>query len=173
MKLVLAAAVLAGGAATVATVWIGAEVREETVVASPWAEGLKLSSQAARPARGGRSARVCDAGLAVCSAPLGAGGEVTLELAPRRVRTNTELAITVALRGVGAAPDVVKVAFTMDGMEMGRNEVRLTPAGDGRHVGKGVLVRCASGRKDWTAEVIVEAPGTAVRTARFHVAAEE
>jgi hypothetical protein len=171
MKVALAAAVLGALGAIVATVWVGSKVREETVVPNPYEEGLRHT--------------VCDAGAAPCTQPLGGGGTVTLDVGPRPVRTMVELTVTVRLsppsprgpspvaeggRGEGAR---VTVSFSMPGMEMGRNEIRLAPSGDGRFSGTGVLVRCPSGRRDWAAEVRVEPPGAAPRAARFAIRAEE
>jgi hypothetical protein len=73
--------------------------------------------------------------------------------------------VRVVVEGAGEVDPAV-VAFTMPGMEMGRNEVRLAASG-GARVGTAVLVRCPSGREDWVAEVRVGAPGGAARAARF------
>ena len=54
----------------------------------------------------------------------------------------------------------------MPGMEMGRNEVALAPGPDG-FAGMAVLVRCPSGRKQWTADVAVSRSGAAPEIARF------
>ena len=111
----------------------------------------------------------CDLGKGPCTAPLTGGGEVTLELGPRPLRTMRELAVTADVRAAGRrwrAPRC-SVSFAMKGMEMGDNTAALAPAGGGRFAGKAVLVRCPSGRKDWTADVTVAQPGAAPRTARF------
>jgi hypothetical protein len=114
----------------------------------------------------------CRLDLGPCTAALGAGMEVTLELSPRPLRTMRELSVVARVRG--APPDAaVEVSFEMKGMDMGRNRARLAPAGQGRFAGTGVLVRCPSGRKDWMAEVAVSAPGAAPRAARFDLAVEE
>jgi nitrogen fixation protein FixH len=117
----------------------------------------------------------CDLGAGPCTRPLPDGSDVTLELAPRPLRAMTDLAVRVELREphrVGPLPAVV-VSFSMPGMAMGRNEARLAPAGGGAFEGRAVLVRCASGRRDWTAEVRVERPGGPARSARFHLEARE
>jgi hypothetical protein len=59
------------------------------------------------------------------------------------------------------------VSFSMAGMTMGENRSRLTAIGSGTWEGTGVLVRCASGRRDWVAEVELAYPDGARRTARF------
>jgi hypothetical protein len=170
MKVALAAAVLGALGAIGATVWVGSKVREETVVSNPYEEGLRHT--------------VCDAGAAPCTLPLGGGGTVTLDVGPRPVRTMAELKVTVDVREPphpdpppswvrGTGEREVTIAFSMPGMEMGRNEIRLAPSGGGRFSGTGVLVRCPSGRRDWVAEVRVESPGAAPRTARFAIRAED
>jgi hypothetical protein len=149
----------------VGTVWIGATVREDTVVAHPYEEGVRHHSERAGGA-------VCDLADGPCTGRLDGGGEVTLEIAPRPIRTMTDLTVRLDLAGGGDAEQVV-IAFAMPGMEMGRNEVRLEPSGGGRFGGGAVLVRCPSGRRDWIAEVRVERPGAPRRTVRFQLGVRE
>ena len=133
----------------------------------------------------------CDLGAGPCTAPLSGGGQVTLELGPRPLRTMKDLAVRAAVSRGGEARDgapapsslsptggegrgeraagagvKISVSFTMPGMEMGRNEVALEPGPDG-FAGKAVLVRCPSGRKQWAADVAVTRGGAAPETARF------
>ena len=146
-----------------ATVLVASKVREETVVEHPYEEGLKHTER--RPAP-------CDLGAGSCTAPLEGGGEVTLEIGPRPIRTMKELTVRGSLRRLPAGGEV-DVAFSMAGMEMGPNRIVLAPAADGTFSGKAVLVRCPSGRRDWVAEVSVVAPGAGPRTARFHLGVVE
>ena len=138
-----------------ATVFVGSKVREETVVAHPYEDGLQ---------------QTCDVGAGPCTRSLAGGGEVTLELGPRPLRAMAELVVHAAVHaapGAGAAsPPQVSVSFSMPGMFMGENRVVLAPVPDGL-AGKAVLVRCPSGRRDWVAEVSVARAGEAPRTARF------
>ncbi len=159
MKLVLllAAATVLGIIA--ATVVVGSKVREETVVARPYEEGLSRTVG-------------CDVGARPCIAALDGAGEVSLELAPRPLRTMQELSVRAEARGVPAGSRV-RVAFTMDDMWMGENAVALAETAPGRWEGRAVLVRCPSGRKGWTAEVTVAPPGAPPRIARFHLAVTE
>jgi hypothetical protein len=46
-------------------------------------------------------------------------------------------------------------------MYMGENVVRLAPAGEGRWRGRGVIVKCPSGRRAWRATVRVPPLGEA------------
>ncbi len=279
-KLAFAAAVVAGIGAVVGTVWIGSSVKEETIVADPYEEGLRYDAErharaalgwdvvlaappaspgevtlpfavadgqgrpvsgaviavsvarldtsrgvatvAARPDGAGRyaaevdlpaagpwllrfdvrrgedrvriekvvhvgapaaapgvqrsaagAAAPCDLGQGPCTRPLEGGGEVTLELGPRPLRTMRTLAVAVEVRGAPLAGAAVAVSFAMKGMRMGENTSALDAAGEGRHAGKAVLVRCPSGRRDWTADVTVASPGAAPRTARFELTVAE
>jgi hypothetical protein len=153
MKVAVAAAIAGALGAIAATVWVGSKVREETVVAKPYEEGL---------------VQTCDVGESPCTRPLAGGGEVTLELAPRPLRTMQDLHVRVQVAGAPAAE--VSVAFAMPGMHMGENRATLAASGGGRFEGKAVLVRCASGRKDWIAVVTAGSPA---RTARFRLSVME
>jgi hypothetical protein len=147
---------------------VGSRVREDTVVANPYEEGLRLTEERPRRARDAEPAR-CDLAAGPCAQPLPGGGDVTVELAPRPLRTMAELRVRAAVRDAGGAPGSgeVVVAFSMVGMDMGRNELRLAPGEDGASSGVAVLVRCPSGRKDWIAEVRVAGGGGAPRAVRF------
>jgi hypothetical protein len=103
------------------------------------------------------------------------GLAVTLDLGPRPLRTMADLALVVQVRE-GAAPvsgATVEASFAMPGMFMGENRAVLAPAGPGRYTGKGVLVRCASGRKDYSAEVMVRRPGRPPARAAFDLRVTE
>ena len=164
-----------------ATVFVGSKVREETVVERPYEEGLRhLEEQRARSAREpsaapGAGAPVpgapCDLGQGPCTRPLPSGGEVTLELGPRPLRTMRDLQVRAQVRSP-VAPGEVSVAFSMPGMEMGQNRARLEPSPDGWK-GTAVLVRCPSGRKGWVAEVSVAVRGAPPETARFPLTVAE
>ena len=85
---------------------------------------------------------------------------VTLDVTPRPLRAMSDLLFTVRV----SPPEAVAggegtVALEMSGMYMGDNRVRLAPAAGGSWQGKGVVVRCPSGRRGWTAQVTLPAPG--------------
>lgn len=165
MKLVSLAVALLVALLTGATIWVGARVREPTVVAHPYEEGLAYDRQrhalaAAGPpdhhagAAAAAPAPACDLGAGPCAAAL-EGMELTLELAPRPLAALRELAVEARLRAGGSPVDgaELEVSFAMKDMHMGENRVRLAPAGPGRYRGAAVLVRCLSGRRDWRATV--------------------
>jgi hypothetical protein len=47
----------------------------------------------------------------------------------------------------------------MPGMDMGPNRVDLKPTGNGVFEGKGIIVRCPSGRRTWSAKVTLPGCG--------------
>lgn len=106
-----------------------------------------------------------DAGPCVRSA---GGMTVTLDITPKPVKALRDLAFAVSLmrdsRPVGTAQ--VEIDLTMPGMNMGENRVRLRHEGEGSYRGRGVIVRCSSGKKLWKASVIVTDEGR-VATADF------
>lgn len=153
-------AVAAALGAVVATFLVGGRLAEPTVVADPHQAGLRTGAgrmAAARdeektgPARCAISAGPCEARMAE------AGATVTLEIEPRPVRALADLTFTVrARRGalpLGGADG--EIALSMPGMYMGENRVRLASLGGGVYRGKGVIVRCPSGHRSWSAEVIL------------------
>jgi len=116
----------------------------------------------------------CDPGVKACAADAG-DVRVVLELAPRPPVPLKELGALVRLTRGGAALDGAEVAvdLSMSGMFMGDNRIALRAEGDGRYAGKGALVRCLSGRHDWTAEVLARLPGGGEARARFTFQAAE
>jgi len=116
----------------------------------------------------------CDLGAGPCSAEPD-GVAVRLELSPRPLRPLRELDAAVALSSGGSPLDgaAVSVRLSMPGMYMGENRAVLAPLGNGRYGGKVVLVRCASGRGDWVAEVSARLPGGSDVRARFPLEASE
>jgi hypothetical protein len=125
----------------------------------PLAAALAAAALAACPG-GRREPAGCDLARGPCAAAA-AGVEVRLELSPRPPRALRELELTVdaSRGGVPLEGAAVAVDLSMPGMYMGENRAALAPAGGGRHRGKAVLVRCASGRRDWVAEVEVRPAG--------------
>lgn len=91
-----------------------------------------------------------------CILPLGKE-TVTLEIMPRPVTAMQDSTFTVTLSG-NPPEHAPYIDLGMPAMKMGPNQVKLIPVGNGVYKGKGVIVRCKSGRRTWFANVIV--PGT-------------
>jgi hypothetical protein len=79
---------------------------------------------------------------------------VLLDISPKPVTAMRELTFTVELPGYHG-PGVPFVVLGMPGMRMPPNRVNLTRDSAGRYRGKGVIVRCGSGKRTWTATVIL------------------
>jgi hypothetical protein len=90
----------------------------------------------------------------------------TLDIAPKPVPSMRELLFTVSIPGYEGQPP--RVDLSMPGMAMPPNRVTLSRGPDGLYRGTGVIVRCASGRRLWTAAVTV--PGHPPAVFPFDVA---
>jgi hypothetical protein len=190
VKLVLSIVAAVGFASIAVAVYIAHRVSEPTVVRDPYEEGLHYDDHrhASDPTGGKREARKasstpsstsnptatsnptrsCDLQAGPCTRPLPDGGEITLSVGPRPLRAMTDVEFTLSVSPASAAAGgAATVALSMPHMYMGETRVALARAGDGVFHGKGVLVRCASGRRDWAADVKIERAGAPAITARF------
>ncbi len=105
------------------------------------------------------SAINCQAHEGKCSLPIGKA-TVTLEINPRPVTAMQDSTFTVTLTGLAPSqPPFIDLG--MPAMKMGPNRVQLKPSGNGTYVGKGIIVRCKSGRRTWFANVVVPGAGEA------------
>ncbi len=169
MRSVIALVACAALGAVVGAIWLGVKTKEPTVVADPYEEGLHYGEHGHRAdaiasatrttaATSSPTATHCDLDSGPCTqpSPALAGAAVTLSIAPRPLRAMRDLELTVAIAPTSAAEDAeVSVSFSMPGMYMGDTRFPLAPAERGLFRGKGVLVRCPSGRRDWVADVVV------------------
>ena len=87
----------------------------------------------------------CDAHNGVCSQSLGIH-TVSLEIMPRPVKAMQDLVFKVSVSG-NPPSKAPYIDLGMPAMKMGPNRVLLKPAGRGHYEGKGVIVRCKSGRR--------------------------
>lgn len=94
-------------------------------------------------------------------------GAVFLDISPKPVRAMRELVFTVELPGE-PLPGTPWIELAMRGMTMPPNRVDLSADGNGRYRGKGMVVRCPSGGRTWTATVHV--PGQSGSSFTFDVA---
>jgi hypothetical protein len=83
-----------------------------------------------------------------------AGRTVVLEINPRPVRQMAELTFAVTVTPGTALPSTLTLDLSMPGMYMGKNQVVLQRKSTCTWEGKGVIVRCMSGRKLWQATIV-------------------
>jgi len=103
----------------------------------------------------------CDLHAGPCTHTLG-GVEVTLEVTPKPIKAMQDLSFKITLTGkLPTAPKAPYIDLGMPGMKMGPNRVQLKSAGNDAYEGRGVIVRCPSGRRIWRATVIIPAVGQA------------
>jgi hypothetical protein len=169
VKWVIAAVAAAALGAVAGAMWMGHRIAEPTVVADPYEEGLAYDQrhhQHDAAAVGPRQPPRCDLGTAPCAqrVPVGEGGAMaTLEVTPRPVRAMRDLDFTLRITpptAVGAR--TFALMLEMSGMYMGENVVALSAAGDGVFRGKGVVVRCSAGRRDWSVQLLQTVYGSAL-----------
>jgi hypothetical protein len=99
----------------------------------------------------------CDAHNGVCSQSLG-NRTISLEIEPRPVKAMQDLVFKISISGDPPSKSPY-IDLGMPAMKMGPNRVLLKPAGPGYYEGKGVIVRCKSGRRTWFANVITPDSG--------------
>ena len=97
----------------------------------------------------------CDLHQGACTQNL-AGFTVTLEVSPRPVKAMHDLLFQVTFSG--KLPSNTKLPYIdlgMPGMKMGPNRVQLKSEGNHTYEGRGVIVKCPSGRRTWRARVTI------------------
>ena len=99
----------------------------------------------------------CDAHSSVCLQSLG-DRAVSLEISPQPVKAMQDLIFKVSISGDPLSiPPYIDLG--MPGMKMGPNRVLLKRTGQGLYEGRGVIVRCPSGRRTWFANVTILGSG--------------
>ncbi|MFO7861526.1 MAG: hypothetical protein R6U41_09920 [Desulfosalsimonas sp.] len=101
----------------------------------------------------------CNIHKGPCSAEL-AGRSVELEISPKPVKAMEELVFRVTISGdrLSEAP---YIDLGMPAMKMGPNRVEMTRQEKNTWTGRGVIVRCPSGKTTWFARVTLPETGTA------------
>ncbi|MHB8772187.1 MAG: FixH family protein [Syntrophales bacterium] len=104
----------------------------------------------------GREAAIdCAIDSGPCTTVLAAEGlSVTFDITPKPVSAMKTLAFRIDIKH-GASPVTdgeVTVDLSMPGMAMPPNRVKLVHQGGGCYAGRGVIVRCPSGKAAWRAE---------------------
>ncbi len=85
---------------------------------------------------------------------------VILEVSPRPVKAMQDLAFKVTLNAkLPSNTQLPYIDLGMPGMNMGPNRVQLEFTGNATYEGRGVIVRCPSGRRTWRATVTIPAEG--------------
>ncbi|NTU67516.1 MAG: hypothetical protein HGB02_01400 [Chlorobiaceae bacterium] len=92
------------------------------------------------------------------------GRLVTLEIDPKPVRHMRELTFRVTIEPCDGMPQHLLLDLAMPGMVMGRNQVRLSRRNGCTWEGRGLIVRCMSGRTLWRATLLSPGPGNPVFT---------
>ena len=96
----------------------------------------------------------CDLNKGPCRKNLTTSCSLTLAVDPKPVTAMTDLLFRVTLSGnlpANANPPYIDLG--MPGMNMGPNRVILKSTGPGAYEGRGIIVRCPSGKKIWRATV--------------------
>jgi hypothetical protein len=97
----------------------------------------------------------CDLHRGACTQNL-SGSTITLAVTPRPVKAMQDLLFRVNFSA--KLPPNAKLPYIdlgMPGMKMGPNRVQLKSAGNNTYEGRGVIVKCPSGRRTWCATVTV------------------
>jgi hypothetical protein len=95
----------------------------------------------------------CDIQKGPCRGVL-EGADVILDILPRPVVAMKELTFRVQVREDKDLPEKIIIDLSMPGMEMGVNRVIMKKTGEGVYEGKGIIVRCPSGRRLWKATLL-------------------
>jgi hypothetical protein len=99
----------------------------------------------------------CDPHKGLCTQSLGSL-TVSLEITPRPVKAMQDLVFTVSISG-NPPSKAPYIDLGMPGMKMGPNRVLLKRNDQGFYEGKGVIVRCPSGRRTWFANITIPGSG--------------
>ena len=102
----------------------------------------------------------CDISNSSCTQRLG-DVDVILSIKPQPVKAMEDLNFQITLNGATASLESPPhIDLGMPGMDMGPNRVMMKPSGNNSYAGKGIIVRCPSGRTIWQATVTVPGQGT-------------
>lgn len=109
-----------------------------------------------------RQSEVADADCRIndgpCEKEISSGGiKAVFDIQPKPVKAMSGLDFSLALSR-GDAPLIeadVKLELAMPGMHMAENRIVLRHKGNGRYEGRGVVVRCPSGRRIWKARAVI------------------
>jgi len=114
----------------------------------------------------------CDIQNASCIMRTNDGTVIEFDVRPKPVAAMIEstFVVIVIRNGKPVTDASVQLDLSMPHMFMGKNQPILHHVKDGRYEGKGVITRCASGRKTWQADITIGSDGkTAVAAFVFEV----
>ncbi|HYA31557.1 MAG TPA: FixH family protein [Thermodesulfovibrionales bacterium] len=94
----------------------------------------------------------CETDKGPCSKTIGRM-TIIIDIAPKPVKAMAELAFTLTITGNPAPPPELILNLGMPGMYMGSNRVILRRGRDGTYMGEGIIPRCPSGKRLWSAAV--------------------
>ena len=100
----------------------------------------------------------CDIQNQPCNQTI-SGGHITFDIQPKPVKAMEDLMFEVKLKDIDlTGPPVIDLG--MPGMKMGPNQVTLKMTDTGVFQGKGIIVRCPSGKTIWQATVNIPGKGS-------------
>ncbi len=82
------------------------------------------------------------------------GRNVTLDITPRPVKAMQPLLFKISVDPADNLPSNMMIDFSMPGMYMGENRMKLVRTAPGVWEGRGVIVRCMSGKKLWRITIL-------------------
>jgi hypothetical protein len=97
--------------------------------------------------------RECNIHQGPCTVMAG-NRSVTLNIEPKPVSAMKELTFSVTVSPCNKLPDTLLLDLSMPGMQMGNNQVTLVKKNACLYEGKGIIVRCMSGRTLWQVTVL-------------------
>jgi hypothetical protein len=112
---------------------------------------LADSAPAAGDGRNGTMTN-CDIQKGPCEKVV-AATKVTLDILPKPVKAMHDLTFRVTVADPGKMSEMPYINLNMPAMNMGTNKVLLKDLGQGVFEGRGVIVRCMSGRRTWRARI--------------------
>ena len=81
---------------------------------------------------------------------------VTLNIEPKPVKQMKELTFSLTVTPCDKLPASLLLDLSMPGMMMGKNQVTLVKKSGCLYEGKGIIVRCMSGRTLWQVTVLAD-----------------
>jgi hypothetical protein len=97
--------------------------------------------------------RECNIHQGPCTVMAG-NHSVTLNIEPKPVSAMKELTFILTVSPCNKLPETLLLDLSMPGMQMGKNQLTLVRKSGCRYEGKGIIVRCMSGRTLWQVTIL-------------------